>query len=76
MTNYRTVVALTNGLHKIVRLDKGQIAHVVSEFRKFQRRIFDDVVELNLNGSKLCLNEIVSFKFINEWTGEELLSIN
>lgn len=76
MTNYRTIVGLTNGCHKIVRLDKGQVAHVVTEWRKFRRSVFREVVSLTLNGTTLCLNEILSWKFINEWTGEEFLSIN
>ena len=76
MTNYRTIVRLSNGLHKTLRLDKSQVAHVVSEWRKFQRNIFREIVTLNLNDTKLCLNEILSFKFINEYTHEELLSIN
>lgn len=76
MTNYRTIVGLSNGRHKIVRLDKGQVAHVVTEWRKFRRSVFREVVSLTLNGTTLCLNEILSWKFINEWTGEEFLSIN
>ena len=76
MTNYRTIVGLSNGCHKIVRLDKGQVAHVVTEWRKFRRSVFREVVSLTLNGTTLCLNEILSWKFINEWTGEEFLSIN
>lgn len=73
--NYRTVVELTNGCHKIVRLSYAQVAHVVSEVNKFRRSIFCDVVNITLNGVTLCMNEIISWKFINERTGQELLTI-
>lgn len=73
--NYRTIVELTSGCHKIVRLSYTQVAHVVSEVNKFRRNIFSDVKTITLNGVTLCLNEIISWKFINERTGQELLTI-
>lgn len=75
MTYYRTVVELTNGCHKILRLTYSEVAHVVSEVNKFRRSIFNHVVEITLCGVTLCLNEILSWKFINEYTREELLTI-
>ena len=75
MTYYRTVVELTNGCHKILRLTYSEVAHVVSEVNKFRRGIFNHVVEITLGGVTLCLNEILSWKFINEYTREELLTI-
>ena len=66
---------LSNGCHKILRLSRDQVAHVVYEVNKFRRSIFRDVVEITLNGMTLCLNEILSWKFINEYTREELLTI-
>ncbi len=75
MTYFRTIVELSNGCHKILRLTRDQVAHVVYEVNKFRRSIFRDVVEITLNGITLCLNEILSWKFINEYTREELLTI-
>lgn len=75
MTYFKTIVTLKSGAHKIIRLTLGEVAHVVSEFKKFRASIFSDVVEITLNGITLCMNEISSWKFINEYTREELLTI-
>ena len=75
MTYYKTIVGLTNGRHKILRLQKNEVAHVVTEVRKFKNSIFREVVKITLNGCVLCLNEILSWKFINEYTGEDFLTI-
>lgn len=75
MTYFKTIVTLTNGCHKILRLSKSDVAHFVFELRKFRTSIFRDIAFLALNGVSLCLNEILCAKFINEWTGEELLSV-
>ena len=73
MTNYKCIVTLKNGSHKIVRMTKDVVAHVVTEFRKFQSSIFKDVVLLELaNETFLVLNNIRQFVFINEYTGEKL----
>lgn len=76
MTNYRTIVELSNGCHKIFRLSYEQVAHVVSEVRKFKNALFREVRYVTFSGVTLCLNEILSWKFINEYTGEEFLSIS
>ena len=73
--NYRTIVVPTSGSRKILRLSYKQVAHVVSEVNKFRRNIFSGVKTITLNGDTLCLNEIISWKFINERTGQELLTI-
>ena len=75
MTNYRTIVTLSSGAHKILRLSYEQVARVVSEVRKFQNALFREVRQITLNGVTLCLNEILRVKFINEYTREELLTI-
>ncbi len=72
MTNYKAIVTLKNGGHKIMRMTRDVMAHMVSEFRKMQRSIFNDKVELSVNGSSIILNEIKALLFINEWTGERL----
>jgi hypothetical protein len=74
MTYFKTIVTTTNG-HKILRLQKNDVAHFVSELKKFRTSIFRDVVFLTLNGVSVCLNAILAVKFINEWTGEELLAL-
>lgn len=75
MNNYKAIVTLTNGCHKVVRVSYRQMAHIVSEVRKFKSSVFNDVVKVVVNGLVLCLNEIISWKFIDEVTREELLTI-
>lgn len=73
MTNYKCIVTMKNGSHKIVRMAKNVMAHVVYEFRKFQQNIFSDIVLLELPADVyLMLNDVKSLLFINEWTGEKL----
>ena len=73
MTNYKCIVTMKNGSHKIVRMAKNVMAHVVYEYRKFQQSIFNDTVLLELPADVwLILNNVKSFLFINEWTGEKL----
>lgn len=75
--NYRTVVELKNGCHKIVLLSYSQVAHVVSEVRKFKavKTLFREIRKISLNGDTLVMNDIKSWKFINVRTGQELLTI-
>lgn len=73
MTNYKCIVTMKNGSHKIVRMAKNVMAHIVYEYRKFQQSIFNDIVLLELPADVwLILNNVKSFLFINEWTGERL----
>lgn len=75
MTNYRCVVTLKNGAHKILRMTRDVVAHIVSEFRKMQKNIFNDRVTVNVGGSTLLLNDVTSMRFLNEYTGEEFLTV-
>lgn len=76
MTYYKTILTLKNGRHKILRLMRAEVAHVVSEVRKFRTALFrDDERELTICGVTFTLCEIISWKFINEYTREELLTI-
>lgn len=72
MTNYKCVVTLRNGAHKIVRMTKDVMAHLVSEFRKCQRDIFADRKEIVIHDVLLLLNDVKMLLFINEYTGERL----
>lgn len=75
MTYFKTIVKLSDGCHKILRLTYAEVAHVVTEVRKFRASIFREVVNITLNGVTLCLNEVLSWRFVNEYTREELLTI-
>lgn len=76
MTYFRTIASLANGLHKIMRLDRSQVAHAVSEFRKAQVSPFMDGHVLKIGEDSLDLKTVLSLKFLNEWTGEEYLTVN
>ena len=69
------MVTLKNGAHKILRMTRDVVAHIVSEFRKMQKNIFNDRVTVNVGGSTLLLNDVTSMRFLNEYTGEEFLTV-
>lgn len=73
MTNYKCFATMNNGATKIFRGSVEFVAHIVSEYRKFQKSIFNEEVELKIyDEEKLTLNNVSRFLFINEWTGERL----
>ena len=76
MTVYKVIVTLKNGSHRIMRATKDIVAHIVTEFRKMQHNIFNDVVCVVVNGTVLVLNDCENMKFINEYTREEFLAIS
>ena len=76
MTYFRTIASLANGLHKIMRLDRSQVAHAVSEFRKSQISPFIDGHVVTFGEDSIDLKTVLSLRFVNEWTGEELLTVN
>ena len=73
MTNYRCVVTLKNGAHKIVRMTKDVMARLVTAFRKAQtcpwltKRYEDTYKEFGLTPQN-----VIRLLFINEYTGERL----
>ena len=76
MTNYRTIVTFKNGTHKILRMTRDLIAKFVTLFREMQKNPFNDLYAWNMPGDKyLLMNRISNVKFIDEYTGEEYLSL-
>ena len=73
MTNYKCIVTLKNGAHKIVRMTKDVVAKLVTAFRKQQndpwltKRYADVFAQYELPPS-----QVKSLLFINEYTGERL----
>lgn len=74
MTNYRAFVTLKDGVTKILRIDKAQMAHFVTTFLKVRKfpLISDEWDEYY--GTTIQYNEISNVKFKNEYTGEIVLS--
>ena len=73
---FKCVVTLSNGMHKIVRMTIDKVAKLCTAFRQkkempwLQKRYDEFFGELGIRP-----NEFVSCRFINERTGEELLSL-
>lgn len=73
MTNYRCIVTLTNGAHKIVRMTKDVMATLVTGFRKMQNEpwLTKRYVEV-FKRFELMPSQVSKLLFINEYTGEKL----
>jgi len=73
MTNYKCIVTLKNGAHRIVRMTKDVMATLTYAFRRNQsdpwltKRYADVFKRFDLLPS-----QIASLLFINEYTGERL----
>ena len=77
MTNYRTIVTFKNGTHKILRMTRDLVAKFVTLFREMQENPFNDLYAWNMPGDEyLLMNRISNVKFIDEYTGDELLSLS
>lgn len=76
MTNYKTVVTFEDGTHAILRMTKELVAKFVTMFRKMQNNPFGDIYLWPMQDDKyMNMNFIAKAKFINEYTGEEYLSL-
>jgi len=71
MTNYRCIVTLSKG-HKVLRMTRDVVAHMVSEYRRMQGQLFRSTVSVVVGGESLLMNDVKKMLFINEWTGERL----
>lgn len=73
MTNYKCIVTLHNGAHKIARMTKSTVACLATGFRNMQggilTRRYGDALKA---AAGLSSRQVKSFLFINEWTGERL----
>lgn len=73
MTNYKCIVTLSNGAHRIVRMTKDVMAKLVYAFRRKQSdpwltERYEDVFKK----FELLPSQVVKLLFINEWTHERL----
>lgn len=73
MTNYKCIVTLKNGAHKIVRMTKDVMARLVVAFRKNQRDPWlTERYENTFQSYGLNPAQVLKLLFINEYTGEKL----
>ena len=76
MRNYKAIVTFKNGTHRIIRMTRDLVAKFVYMFREMQKNPFMDVYLWHLcDGEYMNMNVVASTKFINEYTGEEYLSL-
>ena len=76
MTNYKAIVTFKNGTHRIIRMTRNLVAKFVYMFREMQRNPFMDIYLWPLFDNEFMLmNGVSNTKFINEYTGEEYLSL-
>lgn len=76
MYNFRGIVTLKNGSHKIIRVAYDEVAHIVYEFQKLQKSIWrDEEAYVRIGGDECNLATWAGCKFINERNGKELLAI-
>ena len=76
MTNYKTIVTFRNGTHKILRMTRDLVAKFVTLCREMQKNPFNDLYAWNMPGDEyLLMNRISNVKFIDEYTGDEFLSL-
>lgn len=74
---FRCIVTLKNGAHKVLRMTIDKVSRFVYLFRSQQSNPFSDESYLFdlYNDEFLLMASVAGAKFINERTGEELLSI-
>lgn len=72
---YKLVVTLRNGAHKILRMSREVVAHIVSLYGKMQRDIFCTQYSVEIGGESLILNDCSRLRFLDERTGNEFLTL-
>ena len=76
MTNYKAIVTFKNGTHGIIRMTRDLVAKFVYMFREMQKNPFGDLYLWPLYDNEyMNMNVVASTRFINEYTGEEYLSL-
>lgn len=73
---FKCLVTLQNGSHRIlVGLSTHLVAHIVACYRTCQHSIFSEHIVVKVHDETVDVSDFRSVKFINERTGEELLSL-
>ena len=74
---FKCIINLKSGTHMIIRLTIDKVARFVKMFREQQEHIFKNESYLFELSADECLlmSAVTGAKFINECTGQELLSL-
>jgi len=75
-TMFHAVITLNNGYHKTLRVARYVVAYIVTEFRNYQKNIFNDVYRIMVNGKTIILNDIREIKFVYENSHDEYLTLS
>lgn len=73
---FKCLATFKNGRHVIITgLSVFLVGQVVAGFRTQQKSLFNDRYVIDINGTSYDISRFSHIKFINQRTGEELLSI-
>jgi hypothetical protein len=73
---FKAIVTLKNGGHKIiVGLSVHLVATIVGCFKSCKDSIWNERLAMKVNDETVVVSDFASVRFLNERTGEELLSI-
>ena len=75
MTNFKLIVTLKDGSHKILRVTKDIVAKLCYRFRQMQKNLFFDIYIVVVNDFALVLNNCRQLRFIYEDTHREYLTL-
>lgn len=73
---FKCIVTLSNGSHRILKsLSTHLVAHIVACYKTCKYSIFNEHLVVKVHDESVDVSDFRSIKFINERTGEELLSL-
>lgn len=75
---FKLVVTLRNGAHKILRMSREVVAHIVSLYGKMRKEIIfldQKIYSVEIGGELLVLNDCSRLRFLDERTGNEFLTL-
>lgn len=73
---FKCIVTLANGTHRIVRVTIDKVARIVSAVRELGSPWLNDRCQQTFRQMGISPKDFVSCRFLNERTGEELLSLS
>ena len=73
---FKCIVTLSNGTHRIVRVTIDKVAKIVAAIRELSQPWLSDRYQQTFEQMGISPRDFVSCRFLNERTGEELLSLS
>ena len=72
---FKLIVTLKNGGHKVMRMSRQMVAHIVHLYEKMMKDIFSKKFSVEVGGELLILNDCARLKFLDESTRTEFLTL-